>query len=258
METKILGIAGRAGAGKDSLCNMIHSAIISSITIGESETDLEYLAKVSLNDEGRILVQTDESVMSDGYGILDLDNRDPAFVEFMQNYVWRFVKKIGLAESLKEFTTDTLGLDWYDLNSKEGKEKITRYTWKNLPGKPPKGVSINDFVTVRQVLQVYGEYFRGLVPNFWEDNWWTKTQNSESELVIVPDVRHVNSVQYIQDRGGKVIYLPRNVTNMDHSSETTFKDLSIFDHVLQSDGSMFDNHKEAFEKLCEWGFLDAE
>lgn len=107
-------------------------------------------------------------------------------------------------------------------NEKEIGDK--RYI-KPLPddvGIPSKGII--HYWTAREIMQNYGQFFRTIDYDFWVKNLFKVIEEKEFENVIVTDVRHINEVNAVVDRGGFHIRVEReedgNVHNREHISET--------------------------------------
>ena len=123
--------------------------------------------------------------------------------------------RLAMADSLKEFYFDyclNAGTSYSQLNCQEFKKQ------KHACGK-----------THRQMLQEIGCAMREIWPDFWIYRWEKLYDDiiSASSICFVPDVRFLNEVKKIQDMGGKVLRLTRNVHDDQHESETALDDFGL-------------------------------
>jgi len=81
-----------------------------------------------------------------------------------------------------------------------------------------------NFWTPREILQAYGQFFRTIDYDFWVSYLFRVIEEKEYKNVIITDVRHVNEVDAVVDRGGYHIRVERedkdSVHNEQHISET--------------------------------------
>ena len=104
-------------------------------------------------------------------------------------------------------------------------------SWQGLSRQKVKSQVLECGLTVREVLQEVGNFFRSLDPDFWVKQWKRKVECVKAELgsgtlILNSSVRYPNEVKAIQDMGGKVIRLTRTPYPEDqHESETAL------DHV---------------------------
>ena len=83
------------------------------------------------------------------------------------------------------------------------------------------------------------DFFRKIMPNVWPQAAIRKIQKEQPKLAIITDCRFPNEVDAIQDNGGKVIRLTRNVAApTDHISENVLNedvyDWNRFNYVLDN------------------------
>jgi hypothetical protein len=254
--TKILGIAGKKGSGKDSLCNFIHAVVLSNIFVEENNERIPLVDYARINEDGKIVVPTDNE---EHEGILELTNHDPEFLQWMNKNVWQHVCRIAIADPLKEFLVNMFGLDWKILNGTDDeKNQPTNIKWSTVPTKMPKGSTKDTLITHREIMQFFGEYLRKWKSGTWESLMIDNARNSKSEVVIVPDVRHPIAVDMINAEGGKVVYLTRRPSDDGHSSETalTADYPGLAAVITNQDLSLEETHKQAWNLLLEWGFFE--
>jgi hypothetical protein len=162
------------------------------------------------------------------------------------------VEIFPMAGPLKKLCIDVLGLTPEQVYGTDAqKNSLTRYKWEDLPHypeivrsvlaknektygviyfpsdapKPPKGL-----MTAREVLQEIGTgIFRRMYENVWAEANIRAIMNSKADVALIDDVRFPNEVAAIQDMGGLVFRLTRDIyKNTDqHPSETSL-DPGIF------------------------------
>ena len=110
MTQKILAISGHKRAGKTTCINFLH---------GYELQRNQIIEKFSLDKRGRLLVNAvfmDEKGQEvEQMGRLDLDNREPRFVEYCSSNVWPFVKSYNFADSLKSIAINFFGVNLFCL-----------------------------------------------------------------------------------------------------------------------------------------------
>ena len=135
---------------------------------------------------------------------------------FVQRYAALNPCVVSFADPLKRiviecFCPNEWGLHVPDLDGEEVKQRVT-----------PCGK------TVRELLQVVGtDMFRGLWGRVWLNTMEYELLHA-GKLVVVPDVRFPNEVQFIQERGGHVVRLLRAPYAQDqHASETALDETGL-------------------------------
>ena len=107
--------------------------------------------------------------------------------------------------------------------------------------------------TAREILQDYGQFFRTIDNNFWVKALFKVIDEKEYNNAIITDVRHVNEVDAVKNRGGYVINIVRNIEtgvhNQNHISETALDDYKA-DFVVKNFGSL-DDLWETSKQLVE-------
>ena len=112
------------------------------------------------------------------------------------------------ADKIKEIVRDLFfepEEDYIDLDSEAGKQTVLRCGW-----------------TPRELLQIVGtDLFRSLYRDVWINAFKNQMYLVEHyPVVVVPDVRFENEVEFIHSMGGKVIRLTRQPFPDQHESET--------------------------------------
>lgn len=118
-------------------------------------------------------------------------------------------------------------------------------------------------MTAREVMQFWGtEIYRRAYGNVWADACIRKIRQSGCELAVITDCRFPNELETIQEAGGKVLKLTRNIFPEDkHPSETAFDeenfDQSRFDGVLDNrDMDVSDQCEALYGILRRWGYVE--
>ena len=112
-------------------------------------------------------------------------------------------------------------------------------------------------LTPRQMFQQVGTDYvrRQLDPNFWLKHfelWYSQhgelsnSQHGEQGVVLVPDVRFQNEVDFIHQLGGKVVYVYRPfVHGADcHESEVSAVELQHIDYTVNNCGTLANFYQE--------------
>jgi hypothetical protein len=166
------------------------------------------------------------------------------------------VEKIALADKLKEFCIDILGLTYEQCyGTNEQKNSLTKLRWEDLPhyNSIYFDMFVNEasttwtrpsgFMTARAVLQQVGsEIFRKMYSKVWVDACLREITKRKLDLALITDVRFPDEVEGIKGVAGKVIRLTRTLFPDDkHISENALNDYTDFDFVV-------DNH----DKSIQW------
>jgi len=98
--------------------------------------------------------------------------------------------------------------------------------------------------TSREILQDYGQFFRTIDSNFWVKELFKTIEEKEYKNVIITDLRHVNEVDTVVDRGGYHIRVEREdkdtVHNEQHISETALDGGHKVDFIVKNYGTLED------------------
>jgi len=238
MSQKILAISGHKRAGKTTCINFLH---------GYELQRNQVIEKFLLDDRGQLSVNAtfmdEKGEEIQQMGVLDLNNREPRFVQYCSMNVWPFVKAYNFADSLKSIAINFFGLKYEQCY---GSEKQ-----KNTPS------PIKDF-TAREFLQYFGtDVCRSLKEDVWVDFCINQIQSEQSALALVGDCRFPDEVEAIQEAGGKVIRLTRAPHDDSHASEIALDTYEGFDAVIDNqDMAIEEQSKELLNILAGWGWLE--
>ena len=268
---KILGIAGAKQSGKTTAMKFLHGyqlrlhGVVEKFLMNE-KGDI-YVNAVTINEKGE-----EEDIL----GILDIERKDPEFMEWSEHNVWPFVKTYSFADPLKIIAIQLFGLtEKQCFGTGSDKNTPINIKWEDMPNHTPKELQklshdatyckeyFNEktgFMTAREFLQYFGtDVCRKIKSTVWTEACLKRANSDNSELAIIPDVRFPNEIGAIQEAGGKVIKLTRRPYQDDHSSETSLDSKDVtdkFDYVLDNSGlSIDETNMELLKVLKEWEWL---
>lgn len=251
--TNILGISGRKQSGKTTCSTFLH---------GYQLRFHDVIEKFLMDDEGKLIVnatQIDEKGEEvDGMGFLDIERKDPEFMEYASRTIWPYAKSFSFADPLKIICMQLFGLtEAQCYGTDEDKNTPINIKWENMPIYKLSSAEKTGFMTAREFLQYFGtNVCRTIKDSVWVDSCITRMLNSGTELAIVPDIRFPNEVKAIQKAGGKVIRLTRSPYEDTHTSETSLDTYEEFDHVIDNkDMNIDETNMELMKTLREWGWL---
>jgi len=88
----ILGISGRKQSGKNTVANALHGLVLK---------DIGAIKGWNTGKDGELMILTEDSGGSEGWGEFDISRKDPAFIEYADLNMWPHVKLYSFADSLK-------------------------------------------------------------------------------------------------------------------------------------------------------------
>jgi len=234
---KIIGISGRKQAGKNTVANYINGCVLKT---------RQMVHDFYIDEEGQLVINTEDSNGTNGYGIFDVTRKDGAFVEYAEKELWPYIKVYHFADPLKDMAINLFGLNSKHVyGSNEDKNMDTELEWKNIPLSSKKAGN----PTVREFLEHFGtKIIRKIKNDAWSRFSLNKIITEGSEIAIVPDVRFPNEVDAIKEEGGIVIRLTRDIYNSDAEAEKAL-DKEVFD--WNKFDLVIDNQNMALEELCE-------
>ena len=216
--TKILGFAGKKQSGKNTCCNFLQMLKFHEYGVCKN---------ASLNEQGQILVSDLFGEKVSGSDWIPLTEEYVDISQLLESF--RPCKIYAFADVLKEFAVDVLGLEYDQVyGNNQEKNSPTHLLWENMPTGNNKGP-----MTGREVLQYFGsDICRKMYENIWFDACIRRIRKDNPELALISDVRFPNEINGVQNEGGIVFGLPRDIVNGKdtHSSEQV--DLSLCDYLL--------------------------
>lgn len=183
------------------------------------------------------------------------------------------VHVVHFADALKEACVTIFGISRRDMETEEGKQKVTEIKWpmsqlrQTVPGvheyetvgyaphHPQAGKP--KFMTVREVLQFVGtELFRNqLDPDIWVQSVYRRGYG-ERDVVIVADCRFPNEAKFGGEHGLLLsIERETGLAGDSHASETSLDGYEGYHHILQNNGSFEDLKAQLRVVLETEGFL---
>ncbi len=248
----IVGISGKKQSGKSSCGNFLFGSSMLS-------TDLVDYAQISPN--GDLIVPFEAGGGDTKPCIFPVDSMHPSMIEFMSENIWSEIKIYNFADNLKRICIDVLGLtERQCYGTDEEKNSKTNFDWSDMVFCTSESRAPPTKMSAREVMQYVGtDFFRTIYPQVWVDSTIRKIEKDSPNLAVVVDCRFPNEVKGIQDAGGKVIRLTRNIfgDSDQHPSETALDDYGGFDFVLDNQKmSLSEQNESVYNKLVDWGFVD--
>ena len=234
--TKILGFAGKKQSGKNTCCNFLQMLKFHEYGVCKN---------ASLNEQGQILVSDLFGEKVSGSDWIPLTEEYVDISQLLESF--RPCKIYAFADVLKEFAVDVLGLEYNQVyGTNEEKNSPTHLLWENMPTGNNKGP-----MTGREILQYFGsDICRKMYEKIWFDACIRRIRKDNPELALISDVRFPNEIKGVQNEGGVVFGLPRDIVNGKdtHSSEQV--DLSLCDYVLP-EGNIDTTTKTLYKIITE-------
>jgi len=228
----ILGISGRKQAGKNTTANILHGIVLKREG---------FIKDWNIGSNGELLVD------SDGWGEFDVTRKDPEFVTWADNNMWPFVKIYSFADELKRICIELFDIPFECVyGTDEQKNQVQKHLlWENMPGVVTdeddwKGLWQEENLyyhaagpmTAREFMQYFGtEVMRKMYEPIWVNSCIKKIQREQSALAIIADVRFPNEAKAIEQAGGKVVRLTREVHEDNHPSEVALDDYPFTDYI---------------------------
>jgi len=174
---------------------------------------------------------------------------------------------VHFADALKRACYEVFGILLEDMETEEGKQKLTDVVWPDRyevdtvsysvepDGVGVKGIVIlpnttNECMTVREVLQFVGtELFRTQMdPDVWVKSVYRKPWE-ENDIVIVADCRFPNEAAFAKEHG-LLISIERDtgLISDGHASETALDAYKDYHYIVDNNGS-FDELRMHLEAI---------
>lgn len=249
--SKIVVFCGKKQSGKSSTAKFI---------CGNEMIRLGLIDNLTVQEDGDV-----GSTLSDGSQVVfDFDSKSIEAANFFSQNVWPTVRKFSFADNLKLAAHKIFGLPLELLyGSDEDKNSATHIKASDLYGmlainivnELKRVMKDDDFLTVRQVLQLFGtNVCRKMDDKCWVRGLITDIESYGSELSLVDDCRFKNEVYAMKDAGATVIRFKKSVGDDSHSSEKDLDDIdeSVFDLVVDnSKMSLLDKNEYVMNWLQE-------
>ena len=127
--------------------------------------------------------------------------------EFFNITKHRFVL-MAYATELKMMVQHNFDLTYEQLWGEDKEVVDTRYKKQNS----------NEYWTAREIMQSFGEFYRSIDNHFWVKALFNIIDTKKFNNVIITDLRHINEVNPIIDRGGYIINVVNDIAESIHGS----------------------------------------
>lgn len=271
---RVLLIGGCKQSGKTSTANFLTGYQMRSNNV---------IKKFEVTDDGDLCVNAqfynEDGDAYEDMGVLDLTQNSSSFFLYAQQKIWPYCKINNIADPLKETVHVLFGVPLAILyGTNEDKNKDSEVSWdkmlyfyKGQAVKQKREELARDHregsnLTVRELLKEFGDICRKLDEDCFVRPTRADIEDSESELVVVPDGRFVNEFNYF-DEGAekglyelKKIYFTRKVEDDQHISESLHKHYNMdnFDAIIDNSKlSLAEKNQKVLIHLLNWGWVDA-
>ena len=240
----ILGISGRKQAGKNTTANILHGMIL-------KEKGL--VNDWNVGGNGGLVIDNGDG---GGWGEFDVTRQDEPFTEWAEHNMWPYVKIYSFADHLKWICIKLFDIPFECcFGTDEQKNQVQEHLrWENMPGVLLKP-QVAGPMTAREFMQYFGtDVMRKMYEPIWVNSCIKKIQQEQSGLAIIADVRFPNEAKAIEDAGGKVVRLTREVHEDNHSSEVALDDYPFTDYIdnkIESIDILMVKVKEFYRNLKE-------
>ncbi len=278
METKILGLSGKKQSGKNTASNYIVGCWMNALGLVNGPFQVTDKGELYLPD----IFGDEENAC-----IFDIMQDSDAMIDFRKQHLDEFIRVYSFADALKQdVCMKVLGLTREQCyGTDEQKNGVTHLRWENMPSviteKPNydfiadniyeshdnKEVMgrlgkyydklINGLVyhepgpmTAREVMQFVGtEVFRRMYNNVWADATIRRIKEDKPLMAIICDVRFINEVECVNNSGGKVLRLNRDVFNGQdqHESETALDNYPVENFFCVMDNNNMTVHEQCVD-----------
>jgi hypothetical protein len=274
----ILGFSGRKQAGKNTVANIFHG-----IVLEQQGLILDW----KVNKNGKLIVKTKDSNQQEGWGEFAIDRKDPDFVEYAHYNMWPHVKLYSFADELKYLCVELFDIPQECVygTDKQKNQVQEHLLWENMPGvmtptewsmrqggvekstvhflvnaagytQHPEQFNIQlreGPMTAREFMQFLGtDVMRKMYEPVWVKSCINKIQQEQSGLAIIADVRFPNEAKAIEDAGGLVVRLTRQLFDDNHSSELALDDYP-FKYMIENQDinieQLVDKVKDFYEQI---------
>ena len=233
----IIGISGRKQAGKNTTANILHGIVLKQEA---------FIKDWEIGASGELVILTDSLSGREGWGEFDITRKDEAFSQYAEHNMWPHIKLYSFADHLKTICVELFNIPYECVfGTDEQKNQLQEHLlWENMPlvytgrrEQVKRGP-----MTAREFMQFFGtDLCRKMYEPIWVNSCINKIKKEQSELAIISDVRFPSEVKSIEDTGGIVIRLTRNIYDDNHSSEVALDDYPFTTYI--------DNKTESIDSL---------
>ncbi len=266
--TQIIGIAGKIGSGKTTLCRYLHGYFMKNLIPNPVDPDTRgIIHSYMINELGQLLVPaTGDEGEEEEFGIFDPESRDPVVQDFLSSVIWPYIKSYSFASYLKQICADMYGVTEEQLYGTQEQKAtpVAGLLWENMVGSvepktrtkkeldlisEAKLVEKTGSMTSRELMQYLGtDILRRANPRCHADACLKNIKRDDPAFAVICDLRFSDTeVPAVRDNGGLTIYLTRDEFKNSHTSEESIGPADC-DEVI-------DNENMTIEESCN-AFID--
>ena len=237
----IIGISGRKQAGKNTVANILHG-----ICLKEQGLVKDW----NLNSDGELIILTDNTDGEEGWGEFDISRKDDQFTEYANLNMWPHVKLYSFADNLKWICVKLFDIPHECVfgTDKQKNQTQKHLRWELMPGHVTTHHGYGP-MTAREFMQFFGtDVMRKIYEPIWVNSCIKTIQAEQSGLAIIADVRFPNEAKTVEDNGGHVVRLKRQLFDDSHSSEIALDDYP-FTHYIDNKDESIDSLMAKVKKL---------
>jgi hypothetical protein len=94
------------------------------------------------------------------------------------------------------------------------------------------------------------DYRRAQYEHYWIEQLYSSSAFRHSHKVYIPDVRFPNELAWIEKQNGLTVRVSRpGVTQMQHASEAALDPPAVFDAYIHNDGTLQDLHEQVMDVI---------
>lgn len=268
--TKIIAMAGKKQAGKNTSCNFI---------LGMSMCALGICKQAKVTKKGQLWISDLFGDIEGGQGIFDVTNRSDEMKKFLATHLDEYIKLYSFADTLKQkVCIEVLGLTHEQcFGTDEQKNSATHLKWEDMPGvitpedcdtlgsdgELAKALNLvlhkPGIMSAREVMQFVGtEIFRKMYNNVWVDATIRQIEKDNPVIALISDVRFPNEGDGILEKEGTIIKFTKCVNKEDqHESETALDNYTKIQYIIRNDTmTIVEQNTEVYKILKELGLVN--
>ena len=286
--TIIVALSGKKQSGKTSLSNYLHGH-----EMQRHDVVKKFFLSPEGNLVVNCTFQDEKGNDFEEMGVLDLQQRNDNFYRYAAKNIWPLIRAYNFADALKEMCVMLFNIPPECVyGTDEQKNQLQEHLlWENMPGVitydsgakrlsqalskhftpnssmgreggdldviAAMGLQLKNEgpMTAREFMQYFGtDIMRKMYEPIWVNACIKKIQQEQSGLAIIADVRFPNEAKAIEQAGGKVVRLTREVHEDNHSSEVALDDYPFTDYIdnkIESIDILMVKVKEFYRNLKE-------